>query len=270
MMSTRKKQAVVAAAVAVALIGGSATALLAHGSTATGAASTAADTGTTGTDPADTGTVDTAAPPVASVHAAAAPAAGPAPPKPAGPATSHRRPSVAIPARAMLQSADLGGAGTQPGDSEYAAHLKPPMPCGAAAHQASTRKLVAEREIRALTALHGPDGPDSVMENVARYRGNGATLYYGELLAGIRNCDTADTTWSVVSRPGYGDASVVVKLAESGLYAGSEHVQVTYLGVARVGDLVVTVVDLGWETSGGDAAVAGQLLERGVARADNQ
>jgi hypothetical protein len=184
------------------------------------------------------------------------------------PASANTHPTT-IPDSALLQADDLGGHPTEPGDPEFRPNLKPPMPCGNAAHVRSERRLVAERDLFTMGHKQNAQNPDIVLENVALYRGSGATRYYGELQRGIRNCDGDGTTWTVVSRHGYGDRSMVVRLGEmSEGYDGQPYEHMTYLGVAQVGHVVVVVVNLGWEDSGGSAAVARKLLPLAVARAE--
>lgn len=159
-------------------------------------------------------------------------------------------PAYAVPAAAMLQSADLNLAETTTVTDNYWSALRPPRPCGT-----STGGRRAERAIQAMVGVG--DRPTVVVNDVAVYQGDGARRYFREL----RMCDG----WTVLDTGLAGDESVLLRRREHIDYAGVD--KDTFVVVARTGRALVVVADTGWETMSGHEALVRMLSVAAVRRA---
>jgi hypothetical protein len=65
-----------------------------------------------------------------------------------------------------------------------------------------------------------------------------------------------------------GDQSVLVRIDQKESYAGEKKETVSrYAALARAGDVIVVIADLGWENTGGSEELARELISRAVERA---
>ena len=175
------------------------------------------------------------------------------------PAAAQAR--ATVPASAMLQASDLGGATPTPVTDDYWDALRPPQPCSATPYPSTA--LV--RASRAISVMIGVDNrPTVVVEHVASYRADGAHRYLRELRRAVAAC-SADDGWTVLATGVAGNESVLLRHREfidfSGTYKN------TYVLTARVGSALVVLADAGWETGNGHEALVRQLSAAAVRRA---
>ncbi|MBF9132235.1 hypothetical protein I0C86_25270 [Plantactinospora sp. S1510] len=176
-----------------------------------------------------------------------------------------RRPPTAIPDAALLQPEDLGGGELTPTEGGYWTSLQPPQPCADGPYR-STALRSAERGVQALIGVDG--GPEVIMEHVSYYRGNGAHRYLRELRRAVAACPAGDPhaeRWTVLATGVAGDESVLLTQRTWVDYAEVYHF--TYVLVARVGQALVVLVDVGWEESSGAEAVVREFIPAAVQRA---
>jgi hypothetical protein len=167
----------------------------------------------------------------------------------------------------MLQPADLAGTPTSPAADDLRAWLRPPMPC---ATYRSAGKVTAARAIQVLYPV-AETIPTVLLEHVAVYRAGGAAQYLHELrraLAGCRGCTEHGRGWRIVdTRVGTPD-SILVRLTETVEYGdGASRLQSTYVAVARAGNAMVVLADLGWEAGDGHESLVRALAPIAVNRA---
>jgi hypothetical protein len=175
-------------------------------------------------------------------------------------------PPPAIPDAAMLQSEDLRGAAPSPAtDDDYWSAWQPPQPCATRPYPGSALR----RDHRAISALIGVnDAPTVVMADVATYRADGAHRYLRELrraLATCRGVDGPRGRWTVQASDVAGADSLLLAHRTYVDYAQTYHH--TYVVVARVGRVVVVVVNVGWETASGHVELVRELSATAVRRA---
>ena len=74
----------------------------------------------------------------------------------------------------------------------------------------------------------------------------------------------------MLSRNQWGDESVLVKIEENITYGNSEGMVVPdYAAAIRVGDLVLVVVDQGWEAAKADVGLVRELAGKAARRAQS-
>jgi hypothetical protein len=176
-----------------------------------------------------------------------------------------RRPPRVIPDAALLQPEDLGGGELTPTEGGYWTSLQPPQPCADGPYR-STALRSAERGVQALIGVDG--GPEVIMEHVSYYRGNGAHRYLRELRRAVAACPAGDPhaeRWTVLATGVAGDESVLLTRRTWVDYAEVYHF--TYVLVARVGQALVVLVDVGWEESSGAEEVVREFIPAAVQRA---
>ncbi|GAA3346063.1 hypothetical protein GCM10020358_55630 [Amorphoplanes nipponensis] len=196
--------------------------------------------------------------------ATGAPSAGAAPvasdasrPAALSPVAHHRAAPRTVPASALLQPADLGGAGTTAVTDDYWAALQPPQPCGP---YPSARLRRADRAVQAMIGVD--DRPTVVVNDVAIYAADGAHRYLRQLRRAVAGCGPG---WAVLATGVAGDESVLLRHREHIDYADTD--KDTYVVVARTGRALVVVADTGWETADGHEAVVRDLAPVAVGRA---
>jgi hypothetical protein len=178
-------------------------------------------------------------------------------------AASVRQQSV--PAAAMLQAEDLGGATPETVTHDYWDAFRPPQPCADRPYPSASSRG-ASRAVSAMVGFN--DRPTVVVEDVAIYRADGARRYLRDLRRALAACDGVDERggrWTVLRSGVAGDESLLLRHRVYIDYA--ETFKDTYLVVARTGRVLVTVADTGWETGDGHRAVARRLSTVAVRRA---
>jgi hypothetical protein len=178
-----------------------------------------------------------------------------------------------IPDAAMLRAEDLGGGDPPPAESVFWPHLQPPKPC-AGAPSASDRLRETQRAITDMTGSgETPERPTVFLEYVARYRPGGAAQYLAELRDAIGRCPGAvgngNGRWTATNAKLGGDDSLLIRLTRNvpGL-GGQTARQTVYVAVARLGNAVVVVADLGWEGGNGHEPRVRQLTTAALHRAE--
>ena len=166
-----------------------------------------------------------------------------------------------IPAAALLQPADLGGATPGPVTEDLWPGLRPPQPCSGAALDSAA--FVQDQ--RAMSVMIGfGELPTVVMQHVATYRVDGAERYLAELRRNLAACG-GDTGWTVLATGVAGDESMLLRLREWVDYA--ETTKNTYVLVSRVGSAVMVLADTGWEAGNGHESLVRDLSAAAVRRA---
>jgi hypothetical protein len=211
----------------------------------------------------------------------AAPAAVPSPGSSAAPPSAEPSvsPSTApsadggIPAGALLQPADVGGAEQKTLEAGEHAHLRPLRPCGDGKAYPSddTRTAAVAVSYFMETDRSGP-APTVVTEFVGRHTGDGAADQFDEISAALDRCPGSlgenKRRWTVLDTGVAGDESVLVRIDETFSYADEDPAQVSdYAAVARTGDLIVVVTDLGWENIDSSEKLVRDLITKAVDRA---
>ncbi|MFC6566178.1 hypothetical protein [Actinoplanes utahensis] len=176
-----------------------------------------------------------------------------------------------IPAEALLQPADTGGAEAgKLAEGEFA-HVRPLRPCGDARYpsDASRTDAVAMRYlIPGEQAGSVPAGV--VVEFVGRHRAGGAAEQFTDIKAAIAKCPgglgKGQHKWEIVKSD---DGFMVVRISQKYSYADEAPATVsTFAAVSRVGEAIVVVTDNGWENSGGDQALVEDLIAKAEKRAE--
>lgn len=175
-----------------------------------------------------------------------------------------------IPGEAFLQPEDLGGSPTNPADDELRPYLRPAQPC---APRGGYPALGQRRASGAITALYpvADTRPTVILEDLGVYRGDGSSRYLRQLRQAIGAdgvCGDATGRWTILDQGIAGRESLLIRLAEQiEDYDGNLIIRNTYLVVARVGSVVVTLADLGWEIGDGHEAIVRDLAPLAVRRA---
>lgn len=188
---------------------------------------------------------------------------------PAAPATASPvgRSAASVPAEAMLQPADLGGAGTSPAAGDLRPWLRPPQPFGP---YRSAAERGADRAVQVLYPV-GDTRPTVLLEYVAVYRATGAAQYLREIERAVGRCggrtDADGRTWRIIGQGIAGRQSLLLSVSEVTGYEDSTRVKTTYVAVARVGHAIVMLADLGWEVGDGHPEIVRHLAPAAVARA---
>ncbi|WP_422768771.1 hypothetical protein ACN28C_18395 [Plantactinospora sp. WMMC1484] len=205
--------------------------------------------------PESTSTTSSAAP-TGSTASASQPAGSPSPD-----ATQVIRSS------ALLQPEDLGGATLEPmpqGDSE---HLRPVRPCGERYPSDETR--TAAVAMRAHVSPGENETPRVVLQYVGLHPGHGAAAF-DEIAAALRRCpgslESGKHRWEVAGTGIAGDESLLVRVSARFSYGDEESVTTTPAVLARVGDHIMVLADLGWENASGTESYVRRLAPKAVER----
>jgi len=177
-----------------------------------------------------------------------------------------------IPAGALLQPADVSDAKSEPlPDGEFS-HLRPLRPCGDERYpsDSSREDAVAVRYVP--EAPSSGEAPSVVTEFVGRHAAGGAAEQFKEIGAALKRCPgglgEGQRRWTILGTPNAGDQSVLVRIDQKESYADEKKETVSrYAALARVGDVIVVVADLGWENIGGSEKLVRKLIGKAVQRA---
>ncbi|MFY1671443.1 hypothetical protein ACN27G_15945 [Plantactinospora sp. WMMB334] len=168
---------------------------------------------------------------------------------------------------ALLQPEDLGGATLGPmpqGDSE---HLRPLRPCGERYPSDETR--TAAVAMRAHVSPGENETPQVVLEYVGLHPGHGAAAF-DEIAAAVRRCpgslESGEHRWEVAGTDVAGDESLLVRVSARFRYGDEESVTTTPAVLARVGDHIMVLADLGWENASGTESYVRELAPKAVER----
>ncbi len=123
-------------------------------------------------------------------------------------------PTYAVPAAAMLQPADLGGAATTTITDTTWSALRPPRPCGPYVAAGPRR---ADRTVQAMIGVD--DRPSVIVNHVAVYKSDGAQQYLKQLRRAVAQCGPA---WKVLATGVAGDESLLLRKREHIDYADTD------------------------------------------------
>ncbi|MFY1691839.1 hypothetical protein [Plantactinospora sp. WMMB782] len=175
--------------------------------------------------------------------------------------------SDVIPASALLRPDDLGGTKLEPLPEGESAHLRPARPCGRPYPGDATR--VAAVAMRAYVSPAANETPRVVMQYVGLHPGR-AESAFAEIVAAVGRCpgslDPGEHRWESAGTGSAGDESVLLRVSARFDYGGDETVTTTPAVVARVGDHITVVADLGWENASGDESFVRELAAKAVER----
>ncbi|WP_212994920.1 hypothetical protein [Actinoplanes auranticolor] len=177
-----------------------------------------------------------------------------------------------IPAGALLQPADVRDAEAQPLPEGEFSHLRPLRPCGDERYSSdgSREEAVAVRYF--IEPPAGGDVPAVVTEFVGQHAPGGAAEQFKEIGDALKRCPgglgEGQRRWTVLGTPSAGDQSVLVRIEQKESYADEKKETVSrYAAMARVGDVIVVVTDLGWENTGGSEKLVRDLIGKAAQRA---
>ncbi|MEU8244002.1 hypothetical protein AB0C07_37590 [Actinoplanes missouriensis] len=184
------------------------------------------------------------------------------------PGASPSAGSAGIPASALLQPADVGGAKAEKLPEGEFAHVRPLRPCGDEPYP-SDRLRTAAVAMRYMVRSDEGTVPTIVTEFAGR---GGAAEQFADIRAALDRCPgglgEGQRRWSVIGSGIAGDESVLVRIDERFSYADEEPATVSqFAGVARSGDMLVVVADVGWENLGGSEDLVRDLTGKAVRRA---
>lgn len=172
-----------------------------------------------------------------------------------------------IASSALLQPGDLGGAKLAPLPEGQSAHLRPARPCNTRYPSDATRTAAVAMRAQVTTGTN--QTPLIVLQYVGLHPGK-ATAAFADIAAALRQCPgslkSGQHKWETVGTGIAGDESMLLRVSERFEYGGSEVTTTTPVVVARVGDYVTVVADLGWETASGDEQYVRQLAAKAVER----
>jgi hypothetical protein len=180
---------------------------------------------------------------------------------------SASAPPAVIPAAAVLQPDDLDTAQPAPVPEGEQAHLRPIRPCDARYPSDATR--TAAVAVKAQVAPGHPETPRVVFEYIGLHPGKAAEAY-ADLVAAVKRCpgslDPGKRTWQIAATGLAGDESMLVRVGERFTYGDNQVTTTTPVLVARVGDHILVVADLGWESTSGDEPYVKRLAGSAVQR----
>jgi hypothetical protein len=216
------------------------------------AALAACDSGAASTD---TATATPATPP---------PASGTPSPSPTG--------ASSIPANALLQAADVNSAEPTPMEEGESAHVRPLRPCGDDPYPSDGTRTDAVAMRYFVEPGATEEAPTVLVEFVGLHEPGGAAAQFGDIGAALRRCPgglgEGEHRWTVLDNGLAGDESMLVRIDQNVRYADEEPSTVShYAALARAGDVIVVVTDLGWENTGGSEKLVRELIGTAVRRA---
>lgn len=174
-----------------------------------------------------------------------------------------------IPAAALLQPADVGGAQAEPLEQGDFAHVRPLRPCGDERYPSDGSRTDAVAVRFAVPGAEQGSTPSVVVEFVGRHEPGGAAEQFKDVGAALERCPgglgEGQRKWEVVER----DAdSMLVRIGQRFAYADEEPATVNhYAALSRVNDAVVVVADLGWENTDGSESLVRDLMTKAEKRA---
>jgi hypothetical protein len=177
-----------------------------------------------------------------------------------------------IPAGALLAPADVSGAKPEALANGELSYLRPLRPCGDERYTSDSSRDDAVAVKYVPYPPSGGDVPAVVIEFVARHAPGGAAEQFKEIGEALKRCPgglgEGQRRWTVLASPDAGDQSLLVRIDQKESYADEEKEIVgRYAALARVGDVIVVVTDLGWENIGGSEKLVRELIGKAVQRA---
>ncbi len=193
------------------------------------------------------------------------------PPASGTPSPSAGRAS-AIPAGALLQAADVRSAEPTPMEEGESAHVRPLRPCGDDPYPSDGSRTDAVAMRYVLEPGRTGDAPSVVVEFAGLHEPGGAAAQFDDVREALDRCRgglaEGQRRWTVLGDGLAGDESVLVRIDQKVSYADEEPATVShYAALARVGDMIVVVTDLGWENTGGSEKLVRELIGKAVQRA---
>ncbi|MBO3737390.1 hypothetical protein [Actinoplanes flavus] len=199
--------------------------------------------------------------------APAAPIAS-APAAAAAPTVSASAPA-GIPAAALLQPDDVRGATAETLPQGEYAYVRPLRPCGGRYPSDPTRTAAVAK--RYVVPGRTPETvPTVVVQFIGRHQPGGAARQIQEIDAALKKCRgglaEGQRKWDIVESDG---DTMLVRIGQRFGYADEEPATVNhYAAVARVGDVVVVVADMGWENMDGSETLVRELIAKARTRAE--
>jgi hypothetical protein len=193
------------------------------------------------------------------------PASGTSPPDAAG--------TTDIPASALLQPSDMRGAKAEPVEEGRESHLRPLRPCGDSDPYPSDESRTAAVAVSYAPGSGGAGTvPDVFIEFVGRHASGGAADQFDEINEALRRCPGSlaekKRRWTKLGTDIAGDESVLVRIDQKMSYGDEEPETVSdYAALARTGDMIVVVADIGWENLDGSEKMVRDLIGKAVQRA---
>ncbi|MFC7549002.1 hypothetical protein [Plantactinospora sp. GCM10030261] len=199
-------------------------------------------------------------PPTTSADDATAAPTGP--PSPTG--------AAVIPASALLQATDLGGTSPKPAEDGDNANLRPLRPCDARYPSDATRTAAVAMKTVASPSPGSGETPNVVLQYVGLHPGR-AKEAYADIVAAIQRCPgglgKGQYKWETAGSGIAGDESLLVRMSERVSYGDADPNVVTVpVVLARVGDHLLVLADLGWENAGGSEEYVRALAPKAVDR----
>jgi hypothetical protein len=177
-----------------------------------------------------------------------------------------------IPASGLLQPADVREAKPEPLPEGEFAHLRPLRPCGDERYPSDSSRADAVAVKYLPEPSSGGEVPSVVTEFVGRHAPGGAAAQFQEIGEALKRCPGGlgedQRRWTILGTPNAGDQSVLVRIDQKESYADENKETVSrYAALARAGDVIVVVADLGWENTGGSEKLVRELIGKAVERA---
>ena len=197
--------------------------------------------------------------------------------KPPGPgtSTSDAAGTSDIPASALLQPSDVSGAKAEPLAEGQESHLRPLRPCGDSNPYPSDDSRTAAVAVSYAPGSGGAGTvPNVFVEFVGRHASGGAADQFDEINKALRRCPGSlaekKRRWTKLGTDIAGDESVLVRIDQRMSYGDEEPETVSdYAALARTGDMIVVVADIGWENLDGSEKLVRDLIGKAVRRAGN-
>jgi hypothetical protein len=170
-----------------------------------------------------------------------------------------------------LQPADVRGAKPRPVDKGEFAHVRPLRPCGDDRYPSDASRRDAVAVSYFLEPARG-DSPSVVVQFVGVHAPGGAAEQFDDVREALRRCPgglgQGQRRWTVLGSDLAGDESVLVRIDQRFTYGSGKLKTLShYSALARVGDVIVVVTDLGWEVGGGSEELVRDLIGKAVQRA---
>ncbi|GAA0924599.1 hypothetical protein Vau01_060370 [Virgisporangium aurantiacum] len=188
-------------------------------------------------------------------------------------ASASARATGPIPSAGLLRPSDLSGAAMAPVDGDVGRDLRPPRPCGDA-HPSDPARQASIAMTAPMTPANGPGGtvPSVILETIVRYSPGSGAQAFAELRSALQRCPGAigqgRRNWEIVGDVDAGDEALLFRTSVQTTYGDSPDltIQTWPVAVARTGDDLVLVGDLGWENMSGEEPVVRTLIATAVDR----
>jgi hypothetical protein len=184
-------------------------------------------------------------------------------------ASSPPRTADGIPATALLQPADVGGAQREPLEQGEFAHVRPLRPCGGDPYPSDGSRTGAVAVRYAVPGAEQGSTPSVVIEFFGRHRPGGAAEQFREIDAALDRCPgglgEGQHRWEIIESDG---DSMLIRIGQRFAYADEEPATVNhYAALSRVNDAIIVVADLGWENADGSEQLVRDLIRKAEQRA---